>query len=551
MALLVYVTEQCRQDAVAHGINADVDRFRAKVEETQSTSLFDPFPPPYLVKKKLGGRQQRLIADCRTVGDHAVIVFLAILIRGSRAYEAEFATDPVGYGKQYLGFVTEAEVARFVEERTRIAPPPIKPDPSAAEYEMLYGAFSHHIDLAPDDLVCETKEWVAQVSLERVAMQLVLFRKACEESLTKEPGLHFVPLAGKQHWGIWVMRSPDRLLLLTPVTEANEKEAEFLARTIAGQLDGKDKTTVLRSSRRAYPAFILADDELWIGLEKEPLGNMALSPEESEVLESARRSESPFPLFINGRAGSGKSTILQYLFADLLFFHLSRLGKETTAPPIYLTANGELLRVARTFVERLLRSEATFTPMSTSNLATEHREVLDSAFREFQPHLLSLVPLEARRLFGRASRVDYARFRRMWMDRFGKEPRALREFGPDLSWHIIRSYIKGMSSETFLEPEDYIQLPENQITVTHEAFKVVYDRVWTGWYQHVLEAEILWDDQDLTRYVLDSDLARPTYSAVLCDEAQDFTRLEHFHLRYIVDSAVTEPGLGVFGCDLG
>jgi hypothetical protein len=27
--------------------------------------------------------------------------------------------------------------------------------------------------------------------------------------------------------------------------------------------------------------------------------------------------------------------------------------------------------------------------------------------------------------------------------------------------------------------------------------------------------------------------------------------LEHFHLRYIVDSAVTEPGLGVFGCDLG
>jgi hypothetical protein len=27
--------------------------------------------------------------------------------------------------------------------------------------------------------------------------------------------------------------------------------------------------------------------------------------------------------------------------------------------------------------------------------------------------------------------------------------------------------------------------------------------------------------------------------------------LEHFHLRYIVNSAVTEPGLGVFGCDLG
>ena len=27
--------------------------------------------------------------------------------------------------------------------------------------------------------------------------------------------------------------------------------------------------------------------------------------------------------------------------------------------------------------------------------------------------------------------------------------------------------------------------------------------------------------------------------------------LEHFHLRYIVNSAVTEPGLGVLWCDLG
>jgi hypothetical protein len=27
--------------------------------------------------------------------------------------------------------------------------------------------------------------------------------------------------------------------------------------------------------------------------------------------------------------------------------------------------------------------------------------------------------------------------------------------------------------------------------------------------------------------------------------------LEHFHLRYIVDSTVTEPGLGVLWCDLG
>ena len=36
----------------------------------------------------------------------------------------------------------------------------------------------------------------------------------------------------------------------------------------------------------------------------------------------------------------------------------------------------------------------------------------------------------------------------------------------------------------------------------------------------------LWDDQDITRDVLTRNLAQPTYPAVFCDEAQDFTRLE-------------------------
>jgi hypothetical protein len=154
MALLVYVTAECRQDAETHGLIVEVERFCTRVEKTQSTSQFDPFPPPYLVKKKLGGRQGRLIADCRTVGDHAIIVFLTILTRGSRSYE-EFASDPISYGNQHLRFVTDADVTRFVEKRTRIAPLPIMPDPTAAEYELLYDALSHHQDFPSDELVCE------------------------------------------------------------------------------------------------------------------------------------------------------------------------------------------------------------------------------------------------------------------------------------------------------------------------------------------------------------------------------------------------------------
>lgn len=52
MTLFVYVTKNCDSDAREHALTDEVERFRERVEQTQSTSLFDPFPPPYLVKKK-------------------------------------------------------------------------------------------------------------------------------------------------------------------------------------------------------------------------------------------------------------------------------------------------------------------------------------------------------------------------------------------------------------------------------------------------------------------------------------------------------------------
>lgn len=399
------------------------------------------------------------------------------------------------------------------------------------EYDFLYGVFSHQQGSELDLLVLETKEWVERVSQERVSKQLAILVRPCRESLGKsesEPSLHFLSVAEKPGWGIWAMCMPGRVVLLTPAIDTTSTNDEVVAKALFAKLRVGDEKAMLRACQRAYPAVILADDDLWIDLEKEPLANIALSPEESELLESVRKSDpqSGFPLFINGRAGSGKSTILQYIFADLLFYYLSKQDLWTIAVPLYLTASGDLLRHARSFVERLLRSEATFSQQLNAELIAKNIEILDGAFRQFQPYLLSLIPQEERKGFSRSARVDYGRFRRMWVDRFGKEPRAWADCGPDLSWHIIRTYIKGMSSETYLEPDDYLQLPENQITVSREAFKTVYDRVWSGWYQRLRETEGLWDDQDLARYVLDKNYVRSVHPAIVCDEAQDFTRLE-------------------------
>jgi len=528
MSLFIFITENCKADAATHGLTHDVERFKEDVERSQSTSLFDPFPPPYMVKKKLGGRQGRLIADRRIIEDHAVIVFLAVLIRGSRAYEDEFVKNPVKYGEQHFShLITDEELVAYVKERTRVEPAEKKVSPDELEYGFLYGAFSHHQETSADDLVYETKEWVQQVSEEKIQKHLTRICSSCLESLSKTSGLCRIPVQYKQGWSIWTWRGERRLLLISIATDSNSEQSEKYAKKIEQTLKGKELTGILNASRRVYPALILADEDLWIDLEKEPVANMALSPEESEVLARARGTDRPFPLFINGRAGSGKSTILQYLFSDLLFYYFTQVDQVSIAPPIYLTANGELLRIARNFVERLLRSEAAFTQSTEIDLNEDHDDILNSAFCVFQPYLLSLIPIKDRnKLFAPKSRVDYARFRNMWIERFSKEQQALRSFGPDLSWHVIRSYIKGMSSETYLEPDDYTQLPENQITVTHETFKLIYDRVWSAWYERELDAKGLWDDQDLARYILENDLAQPNHPAVFCDEAQDFTRIE-------------------------
>lgn len=551
MTLFVYVTDSCQQDAKRHSVQTDIDRIRANVEESQSLSLFDPFPPPYLVKKKLHGRQHRLVADYRRIGEHSVVVFLAVMIRGGKDYEQEFSHDPVAYGRQHFQHLVESEVLeRYVAERSAMPEVPRKPDPSQGEYELLYSSPGQTLAVltqgesardSSDRIICETHRWVERTLQPKIQGQLNRLNECCVEATAVDEGLHFLPAKEKAGWGIWAYRHADHVLLIDVVDGAADSNTNRSpgdeVRSIAESIRASGTEALLQASKRAYPDLVLTDEQLWLELEREEQANMALSPEETKVLASAWHSVRPYPLFINGRAGSGKSTILQYLFADLLFTFADKFGVRLDAPmsaphkpghPLYLTANGELLRVARGFVERLLKSEVRFSGLESGQakpLADELHGYLDRVFREFRPFLIDLVDPSQRHRFLPAKRVDYRKFRTMWDQRFGKDPKTRREFGPDLSWHVIRSYIKGMGSEDLLTPEDYRQLPENQISVTEEAFEGVYNHIWMAWYSQLAE-EGYWDDQDLARHILDNDRAPRSYSAVFCDEAQDFTRLE-------------------------
>ncbi len=558
MTIYAYVTEQCWKDAAKHALTEVVQRIGAQVESSQSVSTFDNFPVPYFVKKKLKGRQPRLIADLRHFDEHQVLVMLRVLMRSDHEYEG-FVQEPVEYGERnFLKLVSEEELRRHVAEQSAQPEVAVKPAPSDEEYDYLYNALAH-VGLPDSEraeevetIICESHVWVEQVANPSIRRQLNLVSQCCRDLLAMSAGLGEFEVSGKSGWKVWAFRGGRYVLLVAIDDGSDSATVAQRAREIAGPVHEEDPESVLRVSRRAYPSIVLADEELWLKLEEESEANMALSPEETKVLLSARSTSAPFPLFINGRAGSGKSTLLQYLFADLLFAHatkFSHVGDERSHHPVpglplYLTANGELLRNARAFVGRLLGMETRYLLAGTDGLGFDdaRREaILEKSFQEFHPFMLGLLPLDKIARFKPAQRIDYPAFRRLWQERFGKDPHARRAYGPDLSWHVIRSYIKGMNSVDDFGPEDYDELPQNQVTVSRATFELVYQRVWQGWYEPLCE-QGHWDDQDLARLILDDQLAQPVYASVFCDEAQDFTRIEiEVLMRLCLYSARTLP----------
>ncbi|NLG01396.1 MAG: hypothetical protein GX565_14770 [Lentisphaerae bacterium] len=530
MALFVYITNDCREEAKKHSVSDVLTTFAERVEKSQNTTYFDPFPPPYLVKKKFGIYQGRLIASEHFVQsggeEHTVIVFLAILIRGSKDYENGFADDAVSYGNtHFTKRFSVPELAAYVTERMRKNPPAAKQDLSDSEAAYLCSSAVYR-SLSNEDLVCESRTWVEKVCQDPYKGSLPRIFDAISKLLTKSSAEreHTVSVPNKQNWKIHACHFPEfKLWLLLDIT----RDAET---PISSNIDGgaEVRESVLRATFRTYPQYILADEDMWMQLECDSLGNFALSAEETQILESTCQ-ENPFPLFINGRAGSGKSTILQYVFTDYLFRYLSYA--DIGHPPVYFTSNGELLLQARKLVKSLLRCNTCFSESS------EHRDDLyddakldalfDQSFMEFRKFLLSRVPQTARHeKFAQDKYIGYTQFRRLWSERFSHAGKsAYRDYGPDISWHVIRTYIKGTSVENVLELDDYESLEEKQRTVTSQTYKTIYEKVWRNWYEE-LSQEGGWDDQDLVRYVLEKDLLDPVFPGIFCDESQDFTRIE-------------------------
>jgi len=543
MSLYVYLTEECKEDAKKHNVLDDVQKLKEKVERVQTISHFDNFPSPYL--KKRFRRQQRLLADPRTVvmGDeeHVVVCFLRVFIRSNNEY-ISFLANPTAYGEKKLKpLVGEEELLRYLKERLTQNPVPEKDVPTESEDHFLYRLLGDDMAKTSEGFVCESEEWVRNINQEELTPRLISIFEGLVELMVDSDGFE---KKIRQYSVLYRWYPHLKKLFLAGITSDEEEKSEIFERyqdILTGQKQEMTEDKLLRSSLRTYPAIILADENGWMAIQKDEEANLALSPEETEVLESVHCGAG-FPIFINGRAGSGKSTILYHLFADYVNLYLDqKKNDDTLGVPLLISSGRELKERAHKSVASLVKCNPRWAMDKTDTII-----VPSECFREFHDFLFSMVPEDVREdRFPVSGYVDFAKFRNMWWDQFQKEKRVTRKTGPDLSWHIIRSYIKGTNPDGFLEPDDYTELPRRQKSVTQDSYELVYSRVWDSWYRPMC-GQGYWDDQDLARYVFENSLVKSEAPAVFCDESQDFTRVELdviFRLCLFVDRKLSPEAL--------
>lgn len=592
MAIYVYATEACREEARKHSVEPQLDRIIKKVESDQSYSQFQPFPAPFLVKKKFGMYSGRLIAQVEEIDGNVVVVMLAFMLRGSKEYKDRggFYNDPNKYAEQHFRsrYKTE-DLSRFVAQKEQEEPIASKPALEEQESLILYNALSASQG-ATEHSFCDGRAWMAAISQKTISNRKQSIHKHIEgligswdpTSPDAAPGGRISVLPDSNNLHVWTRLFPDlgiRLLVAVGTASEIKDKVDEKTKEIVG-MTSPAKEQVLRVSVRLYPELVVLSYDLWAQLQDDEDSNLALSPEEEDVRRSVRISEDTarkwsdrsagFPLFINGRAGSGKTTILHYLFAEFAAYHSAKQERRDSGlAPIYFTANPRLMQKAAENVTKISLCNFRINEKA-DGLTEQQKEAITAQVKDyfacFHDFLISCLPHSDLVQFPANRRITYARFREMWRDRFSRDKSAASKYGSAISWHVIRTYILGTETDfddydlvgerpeaeaNILEPDEYRHLERRSRTVSDETYQHVFDNVWP-WYAKLKADENYWDDQQLVRHILRLDASKrlteeggeklkgwslPTFSAVFCDESQDFTPVElSFLLRLSIYS---------------
>ena len=320
---------------------------------------------------------------------------------------------------------TDQQLQQIHNDLTRVPPPPPLPKPSLEERAWLYKVFL--LERPEDDLiVLETEAWVRKMRSKQNREFLALYHRMLEQldlsqlSEAKDNMDVYLywesdSLESNNRLGIAYLYRKDfnRLILLEPLRHTDNVDAILNQHLERLRRIGDRQHELARIAARSYPFLMVLDQDAWLAIQKDEEANLALSPEEAELLDSIRRmgaeGQLGYPLFINGRAGSGKSTMLQYLAADYLDFALRH---NVSHRLLYMTSSQDLLERARKVVRSLLTKHYKRLLEGT----TEEQEIdvaIKRSFKVFYDFLYSLLPSNVKEQLPQDRRVDYAKFRRL------------------------------------------------------------------------------------------------------------------------------------------
>ncbi|MBD1804258.1 hypothetical protein H6F98_02055 [Microcoleus sp. FACHB-SPT15] len=596
--MYVYRTPQFNDKAQRYGIQSRIDDLCAELETQRIDEVQARFERiyPYLKRRTLN---RRIVARILRVDDEQLLCLLDIFKRGDNDYE-QFLDAPIEYGRSHLEPQLEIQRLRNWVQEQKIQQRPTQqlPELPSELHPWLELPGWEMASLTEDWVIYESEEWVAQFRKPEIHnawdtyYQIISGIRSETNQAEEFADISNVKLCGSNnHYVLYSQPfTTDTgiigvLFLLAPfdhkpsreeIIEVGKRTTLFDVPVEAGEDDtitleeentadnaknvSKESPQLIKSqskasynilarqlnlcdltpfARRSYPAYLLADEESWLAIERGKEANLALSAEEEQILKSVSTSapgKGSLPLFINGRAGSGKSTMLLYLFADYCYRKYYKQGHRRTEPlpgePLFLTYNERLLEVARDGVKTLLSSHHRFVAERSQG---DERDRIDHFFQPFQQFLFGLLSPEERQRFDLEKYISFHRFKQLYQGKSPSESLAkvvlhlpeARQYSPEICWHVIRSFIKGYNLEECITPEDYQKdVPRKERTISIEKFQGIYYTIWERWYKRITQEQGYWDDQDLIARVLKLKCYRPEYTAIFCDEAQDFTRLE-------------------------
>lgn len=547
MRNFVFSTNRYDEEAKKHGKAKALDMFRVKTSSEEykhpREMEYTKFPGNY-IKIKHENFRSVLTTKQFTIEGQQICVYIALRMfaRGDSEYDkfklstkSEKERDTIT-GKVSLDWAYyEKEVKELLKEPTAISN---KPELTISENLFISTPLNINHELF-EITIFETKEWINCVNdnftgSTNAEGEFTDFTNAANEinnclydNLSNPSGWY--PIEFKEYAILAYKREDDNWIL-----------AKLVERNPTRDYSTELPKAIPTDFQRGYPCTFLEDRDEWRVMEQDSKSNMVLSSQQVDIVS---QKQIRYPLFLTGRAGSGKSTLLQYLFAEVILRYINsrdNVGIELKAP-VYLSYSSNLIDDAKKLCTTLFEKNNVYKKAledKNVNYKKDIQPLLPKMFYVFKTLLCDCIekkhPGKVNKKFPDSKYISFPKFNSMWEKKFGKIKNAARDYGPSISWHVIRTYIKGWDSDAFLTPEDYDKIGEKNQSVTLKTFKNIYENVWKKWYSMLNANEGVWDDQDLVIYCLQEDCVDDRFSAVFCDESQDFTRVE---IDFILNSS--------------